>query len=66
MSSGQNSSDRDVVTYRAVRAADLNLICRHRHEMFKASGRTDAIVQPSTDAFKEWLRPRLNEGSYFG
>jgi len=26
---------------------------RHRHEMFKASGRTDAIVQPSNDRIQE-------------
>jgi GNAT superfamily N-acetyltransferase len=49
-----------------VNADDLDLICRHRHELFKASGRTDAVVQPSTDAFRGWLRPRLDDGSYFG
>ena len=62
----QNSANRGVAIYRPVISADLDLICRHRHEMFKASGRTDAIVQPSTDAFKEWLKPRLHDGSYFG
>jgi GNAT superfamily N-acetyltransferase len=62
----RTSADVDAVTYRLVTAADLDLICRHRHEMFKASGRTDAIVQPSTDAFREWLRPHLADGSYFG
>jgi hypothetical protein len=35
-------------------------------EAIKASGRTDAMVQPSTDAFREWLKPRLDDGSYFG
>jgi GNAT superfamily N-acetyltransferase len=62
----QNSAKHGEAIYRPVIAADLDLICRHRHEMFKASGRTDAIVQPSTDAFKEWLKPRLDDGSYFG
>jgi hypothetical protein len=59
-------NERSVATYRPVIAGDLDLICRHRHEMFKASGRTDAMVQPSTNAFKAWLKPRLDDGSYFG
>jgi GNAT superfamily N-acetyltransferase len=61
-----NPVDRGVARYRPVTSADLDLICRHRHEMFKASGRTDAIVQPSTNAFRDWLKPRLDDGSYFG
>lgn len=66
MISGQNSTGRSGATFRPVISADLDLICRHRHEMFKASGRTDAMVQASTDAFREWLKPRLDDGSYFG
>lgn len=59
-------NEHSVATYRPVIAGDLDLICRHRHEMFKASGRTDVMVQPSTNAFKAWLKPRLDDGSYFG
>ena len=66
MSSESNSIKPVAATFRPVIADDLDLICRHRHEMFKASGRTDAMVQPSTDAFKYWLKPRLHDGSYFG
>jgi GNAT superfamily N-acetyltransferase len=66
MISEQNSADYSGAIFRPVTAADLDLICRHRHEMFKASGRTDAIVQPSTDAFREWVKPRLDDSSYFG
>ena len=66
MTSGPDSTKRCVATYRPVIAGDLDLICRHRHEMFKASGRSDAIVQPSTNAFKDWVKPRLDDGSYFG
>lgn len=51
---------------RAVGPGDLEAICRHRHEMFKASGRTDAIVAPMTDNFRKWLQPRLADGRYFG
>lgn len=66
MTSELNAANRRVATFRPVDTGDLDLICRHRHEMFKASGRTDAIVQPSTVAFKDWLKPRLYDGSYFG
>ena len=52
--------------YRPVSPADLDLICRHRHEMFKASGRADEIVAPMTAAFRPWLAPRLADGRYFG
>lgn len=45
---------------------DLNLICRHRHEMFKASGRRDEDVQPMTESFRLWVEPRLKTGAYFG
>jgi len=51
---------------RAVRADDLDLVCRHRHEMFKASGRTDSVLAPMTEAFRGWLAPKLATGAYFG
>lgn len=66
MTDEADASGLDAARYRPVAATDLDLICRHRHEMFKASGRTDAMMQPSTDAFRAWLRPRLSDGSYFG
>lgn len=52
--------------FRPVGPDDLEAICRHRHEMFKVSGRTDAMVAPMTRRFREWLRPRLADGRYFG
>ena len=52
--------------YRTVQPDDLELICRHRHEMFKASGRTDAMVAPMTDAFRPWLARKLESADYFG
>jgi len=61
-----NAFDLGMISYRAIDVSDLALICRHRHEMFKESGRTDEIVQPSITAFKEWLKPRLEDSSYFG
>ena len=66
MTTGSRSTANLAASYRPVMGGDLELICRHRHEMFKASGRTDAIVQPSTSAFRDWLKPRLDDESYFG
>ena len=45
---------------------DLELICRHREEMFRDAGRADDVLLPMTDSFRTWLRPRLLDGSYFG
>jgi GNAT superfamily N-acetyltransferase len=55
-----------VVTARPVAAHDLELICEHRERMFAASGRTRESLQPMTAAFRQWLIPRLSDGSYFG
>jgi GNAT superfamily N-acetyltransferase len=51
---------------RAVAPCDLDLICRHRHEMFKVSGRTDAMLAEMSEGFRVWLKPRLEDGRYFG
>ena len=55
-----------VATARPVAARDLELICEHRERMFAASGRTRESLQPMTAAFRQWLIPRLGDGSYFG
>jgi GNAT superfamily N-acetyltransferase len=58
-----------MTTTRPVTPGDLELICRHREEMFRASnavGRTDEILRTMTAAFRVWLEPRLKDGSYFG
>jgi ribosomal protein S18 acetylase RimI-like enzyme len=58
-----------MVTTRPVRLSDLELICRHREEMFRASnapGRSDEILRAMTASFRVWIEPRLGDGSYFG
>lgn len=45
---------------------DIELVCRHRELMFREAGRSDEILKPMTLHFREWLRPRLNDHSYFG
>jgi ribosomal protein S18 acetylase RimI-like enzyme len=56
-------------TTRPVRPDDLELICRHREEMFRESnapGRSDDMLRTMTASFRSWLAPRLRDGSYFG
>jgi ribosomal protein S18 acetylase RimI-like enzyme len=55
-----------MIDHRPLTTSDLDLVCRHRHEMFKASGHTDAALAPMTAAFRDWLEPRLASGDYFG
>jgi ribosomal protein S18 acetylase RimI-like enzyme len=54
---------------RLVSVDDLDTICRHREEMFRESntpGRTAELLGTMTTHFREWLAPRLADGSYFG
>jgi GNAT superfamily N-acetyltransferase len=56
-------------TIRSITVGDLDLVCRHREEMFRASnapGRTEDILRSMTAAFRTWVEPRLNDGRYFG
>ncbi|MGT2493534.1 GNAT family N-acetyltransferase [Cupriavidus basilensis] len=45
---------------------DVELVCRHREEMFREAGRDNDILQTVTRQFRPWLEPRLRDGSYFG
>ena len=51
---------------RAFGADDLDLVCRHREEMFREAGRGDDVLHAMTARFRPWLAPRLRDGSYFG
>lgn len=58
-----------MVTARPVTSDDLELICRHREEMFRASNapdRTEDILTSMTAAFRIWAALRLKDGRYFG
>jgi GNAT superfamily N-acetyltransferase len=52
--------------YREVAPADLDLICRHRRDMFLASGRNPALVARMAAPFRDWLAPKLVAGLYAG
>jgi len=51
---------------RSIASGDLDLICEHRERMFAASGHDRDSLTPMTDAFRDWLRPRLADKTYFG
>lgn len=51
---------------RPVTPGDLDLICRHREEMFRDAGADDQSLALMTSHFRPWLAPRLADGSYFG
>nr|WP_315597114.1 GNAT family N-acetyltransferase [uncultured Cupriavidus sp.] len=45
---------------------DLELVCRHREAMFQEAGFAADTLRTMTLHFRDWLRPRLLDGSYFG
>ncbi|HEX7750074.1 MAG TPA: GNAT family N-acetyltransferase [Bordetella sp.] len=51
---------------RALDVGDLELVCRHREEMFRDAGSDDDVLLPMTEHFRIWVKPRLLDGSYFG
>jgi ribosomal protein S18 acetylase RimI-like enzyme len=58
-----------MISTRPVRADDVELVCRHRQQMFRESnspGRTEEILETQTAHFRPWLTGHLGDGSYFG
>ncbi|RDI99039.1 N-acetyltransferase [Dyella solisilvae] len=51
---------------RTLDADDLDLICQHREAMFRDAGQRDDVLTLMTGNFREWVKPRLLDGSYFG
>lgn len=51
---------------RTLRTNDLDLVCQHREEMFRDAGKSDDVLMLMTEHFREWVKPRLLDGSYFG
>ena len=50
---------------RALTELDLELVCRHREDMFRDAGRSEDVLQTMTHHFRDWLQPRLCDGRYF-
>ena len=55
-----------MATLRPIALSDLDLICRHRAEMFREAGRADADLEAMAGPFSRWLGERLTQGRYFG
>jgi GNAT superfamily N-acetyltransferase len=51
---------------RAVTPSDLDLVCRQREAMFRDADGSHGALADMTASFRDWLRPRLDDGSYFG
>jgi ribosomal protein S18 acetylase RimI-like enzyme len=51
---------------RRVLPSDIDLICRHREEMFREAGSPEADLKAMADPFRTWLAERLTDGTYFG
>lgn len=54
------------VTLRPTTVGDLELICRHRVEMFRDAGVAEHSLAVMAEHFRPWLAPHLEDGSYFG
>lgn len=53
-------------TIRPLTIADLDLVCRHREEMFRDSRGDIPQLAQMREPFRDWLEPRLADGRYFG
>jgi GNAT superfamily N-acetyltransferase len=53
-------------TLRRLTKNDIDQICHHRENMFRDAGRSDEILTAMSVPFRAWLKPRLDNGSYFG
>ena len=51
---------------REITLADLDLICRHREEMFREAGRPESTLAAMAMPFRDWLAQRLTDRRYFG
>ena len=51
---------------RPVAPDDLDQICHHREAMFRDAGRPETLLAAMGAPFRAWLRPRLQDGRYFG
>jgi GNAT superfamily N-acetyltransferase len=45
---------------------DLDAVCRHREAMFLEAERPRDMVEAMRQPFRDWLRPKLLDGSYLG
>ncbi|MDR3436592.1 MAG: GNAT family N-acetyltransferase [Telmatospirillum sp.] len=51
---------------RPLKLDDLELVCRHREEMFREAGRSRDTLNAMREPFRRWLELRLARAEYFG
>ncbi len=51
---------------RKVHPGDLHIITAHRRKMFEDMGADASVLDAMADSFAAWLKPRLEDGRYFG
>lgn len=54
------------LTSRALAPPDLDMICKHRENMFLEAGGDPAKLKIMTKHFRPWLQTRLADGRYYG
>ncbi|MEP3274780.1 MAG: GNAT family N-acetyltransferase [Stappiaceae bacterium] len=56
-----------MLLFRSIEPSDHSLICRHRVAMFADGGkRAESELAEMDKNFRQWLVPRLSDGTYFG
>ena len=55
-----------MISIRPGRCEDFAVICEHRRLMFAEMGTEAATLDAASEAYAEWLAPRLTDGRYFG
>ncbi|MBO6509664.1 MAG: GNAT family N-acetyltransferase [Roseibium sp.] len=53
-------------TLRPLGSEDLDLICRHRREMFRSMSLDSDLIDEMEQPFRAWLLDELVSGGYFG
>jgi GNAT superfamily N-acetyltransferase len=51
---------------RPLTGSDLDLVVRHRTEMFREMGSPEAELTAMSAGFRLWVEPRLRDGTYLG
>jgi len=54
------------MTLRPLAPSDFDLVCHHRESMFRDMGRDEGTLEEMREPFREWLRPQIDDGNYFG
>jgi GNAT superfamily N-acetyltransferase len=52
--------------FRLLHPSDLDLVCLHRERMFREAGWPEEVLSAMAEPFRQWLAPRLHNGSYIG